>query len=135
MLLKNRRIFYIEDNVQNRSIVQLLLEQHGAKINFERWGGKDALVRLAATLPIYLILLDLMFPYNVSGYDVFDAIRADGRFAGIPIVAISAADPSIEMPKARAKGFQGYISKPVNLLQFPHQIAAVIEGEKVWYGN
>ncbi|MCB9438549.1 MAG: response regulator [Anaerolineales bacterium] len=131
--LKGKRIFYIEDNLQNRALVQLMLERYGATISFERWGGDDLLPRLEAFLPIDLILLDLMFPNHVSGYDIFDRIRERPAFAEIPIVAISAADPAVEMSKARAKGFSGFIGKPINLLQFPQQIAQLLEGEQVWY--
>lgn len=84
-------------------------------------------------MPIDLILLDLMFPNHISGYDIFDRIRENPTFAHIPIVAISAADPALEMSKARAKGFSGFIGKPINLLQFPQQIVQLLEGEQVWY--
>ena len=37
-LLDNMRVFIIEDNVANRAIMQLLLEQQGAEVAYERWG-------------------------------------------------------------------------------------------------
>lgn len=135
MLLQNKRIFYVEDDLTNRSLVQLVLEQHGAAMRFERWGSTDAIQRLYDFSPVDLILLDLMLPDNVTGYDVFSAIRADINFNGVPVVALSAADPAIEMSKARAYGFSGFISKPISLVDFPHQIKALIEGEVVWFAN
>lgn len=132
MLLFNKRIFYVEDNLENRSIVQLILERDGAKLQFERWGGEDVIKRLEAFAPVDLILLDLMFPRNVSGYDVFDHIRAVPSLNHVPIVALSAADPTIEIPKAKAKGFHGFISKPVNMLTLGQQIHAILEGQAVW---
>lgn len=135
MLLKGKRIFYVEDNVENRAIAQLILERHGAKVDFERWGGAGTLIRLKAFMPVDLILLDLMFPENVTGYDIFELIRRQPAFAHIPVVAISAADPSVEMQKVRTKGFNGFISKPINLVQFPQQIVSVMEGKRVWYAG
>src|SRR5579859_2672994 len=126
MSLKGKRIFYIEDNVGNRSLVEVLLEQRGAECAFERWGGKDVIKRLMAFMPVDLILLDLMLPNSVSGYDVFDLIRAIPMLNPIPIAITSAADPSIEMPKARAKGLAGYIAKPISILYFPSQVADLI---------
>jgi CheY-like chemotaxis protein len=73
--------------------MQLLLEQNGAKMSFERW-GKDTMERLRAFAPIDLILLDLMFLHGITGYDIFDRIRAQLEFQHIPIVAVSASDPS-----------------------------------------
>lgn len=135
MLLKNKRLFYVEDDLTNRSLVQLILEQHGAQMMFERWGSEDAIRRLHQFAPVDLILLDLMLPDNVTGYDVFEAIRADETFNDVPIVALSAADPAIEMAKTREFGFSGFISKPISLIDFPGQIKSLIEGEIVWFAT
>ncbi|MBI5928696.1 MAG: response regulator [Chloroflexi bacterium] len=134
--LEEKRIFYVEDNVSNLALVQMILEQQGAKVYFERWGDEtDLISRLQSCMPINLILLDLMFAGNTNGYDLFDNIRQIPDFNLIPIAMLSAADPSIEMPKARAKGFTGYISKPVKLTLFPQQVADLINGQHVWYAG
>ncbi len=36
MLLKDKRINYIEDDLNNRAVVQTIQEQHGAKFACER---------------------------------------------------------------------------------------------------
>jgi CheY-like chemotaxis protein len=132
MSLNGKRIFYIEDNVANRAIIQTILELDGAQVAFERWGRSEVIGQLRAFMPVDIILLDLMFPRGVTGYDVFDTIRACPEFAHIPIVAVSASDPSVEIPKARARGFAGFISKPISLADFPHQVASLITGDQIW---
>jgi len=127
MLLKNTRIFIIEDNVINRSIMQTLLEREGASIAFERW-GIDTEERLQKFAPVDVILLDLMFPDNISGYDIFDRIRQMPEFSKVPIIAVSALD---EIGKARAKGFAAYIRKPIDMAVFAKQIASIIEEKAV----
>jgi two-component system cell cycle response regulator DivK len=135
MLLKNRRIFLVEDDIANRAIIQMLLERNGAKTAIERW-GTDTVPRIQAFSPVDLILLDLMFPDSVSGFDVFDEIRADTTLANIPILAVSAMDPSIAIPKTQAKGFNGFIPKPIEYELFVQQIASILDGEAVWFtGN
>lgn len=131
MLLAGKRIFIVEDNLSNRTIMQLLLEKHGAVISFERW-GRETCQRLRAFAPVDLILMDLMFPNKVTGYDIFDTLRATADFAHIPIVAVSACDPSEAIPKTQAKGFAGFIAKPVDFYQFPKQIATLIKGGHIW---
>ena len=134
--LKNKRIFYVEDNVPNRALVQLILEQQGATVQFERWGNSlDIFRRLEKFVPVDLILLDLMFPGGVSGYDIFHEIRKHAEYRDVPIAAISASDPSIEMPKARAAGLSGFISKPINMMKFPEQISNLTLGNNVWYAG
>jgi two-component system cell cycle response regulator DivK len=133
MLLQNKRIFLIEDNLENRVIMKIMLEMHGAVTAYERW-GTSTLSRLRAFAPVDLILLDLMFPFGVTGYDIFNEIRAQPDFAGVPIVAVSASDESEAIPRTQAQGFAGFISKPIHDEQFPLQIAAALEHRPVW-GN
>jgi two-component system sensor histidine kinase/response regulator len=132
--LLNKRIFYIEDDTKNRAVVKTILEYGGAIVSSESWGRIEVVQnRLESFLPVDLILLDLMFPKNVSGYDVFDALRKESLFAHIPIVAISASDPTLEMPKLRAKGFNGFIAKPINIHSFPEQIEKILTQGYYWF--
>ncbi len=132
MLLNGKRIFIIEDNLVNRSIVQLLLEKNGAKVAFERW-GLQVPQALEAFAPVDLILLDLMFPRGVTGYAVYDIIRDVPGFETLPIVAISAADATEATLLTKEKGFSGFISKPIDMMRFPKQIKSVLDGQAVWY--
>lgn len=125
MLLNAKRIFIIEDNLENRAIMQMLLEMQGAKVGFERW-GTSTLRYLRSFAPVDIILLDLMFPNNVTGYEVFDLIRSDADFTHVPIVAVSASDASAAIPKTRAKGFAGFISKPVDYDHFAFQVSDLL---------
>ncbi len=131
MLLSNKRIFLIEDDLKNLNMMQLMLEKYEARISYERW-GHDTTLHLQLFAPVDLILLDLNFPNGVSGFDIYDAIRALPAFATVPIAAVSAADASETLPIAQAKGFAGYISKPVDFVLFPQQVAALIEGRHIW---
>jgi CheY-like chemotaxis protein len=60
------------------------------------------------------------------------SFRESEIFDSVPVIAVSALDPTVEIPKARAKGFAGFISKPLKLLYFAEQIASVTTGVKVW---
>ena len=131
-LLEGKRIFIVEDNMGNNAVMTLLLEWQGAKVVFERW-GTDAVERLNAFAPVDIILLDLMLPNGLTGYEVFDQIRQISDFALVPIVAVSAADASTAIPKTRAQGFDGYIAKPIDYDLFPKQVEQLIKHEPVWY--
>jgi CheY-like chemotaxis protein len=134
MPLVGKRIFNIEDDVKNRSVVKTILEYAGALVASESWGRIEIVfARLEIFLPVDLILLDLMFPKNVSGYSVFDALHSNPLFAKIPVIAISASDPEIEVPKVRERGFNGFIAKPIDLHSFPNQIQAILNQEQFWY--
>lgn len=134
MILNGKRIFITEDNLINRSVMQLVLENEGAKVAFERW-GKETCERLMAFAPVDVILLDLMFPDGISGLDLFDQIRAMPEFAAVPIIGVSAKDPDIAIVETQAKGFNGFIAKPINRFNLAKQVAAILEGEAVWHSE
>jgi CheY-like chemotaxis protein len=131
MLLQGKSIFVVEDNLQNRVVFQMTMITHGATLEFERW-GRDTVRRLQACRCVDLIILDLMLYGGVSGYDIFKEIRGHSQFDHIPIIAVSAAEPSIAIPKAQQMGFAGFIAKPINDDLFPDQIARIMAGEPIW---
>src|SRR5438874_13559019 len=96
MLLKNKRIFIVEDNTGNLAIASIYLENQGAKIKFERRGVRTP-EAILQQMPIDLILTDLMLPNGISGFDIFDQIRQVPVLAAIPVVVVSSADPDTAM--------------------------------------
>lgn len=133
-LLENKRIFIVEDNLQNRVVFQILLNAQGALTEFDRW-GRDTMSRLQGFDPVDLIILDLMLGSGTSGYDIFDQIRSFPHFAQTPIIAVSAADPAIAMPKTQAQGFSGFIAKPIDDTLFADQLVNILAGKPVWYAG
>jgi CheY-like chemotaxis protein len=131
MILGEKRIFIVEDDHLNLLVITNLLRQHGAAVLMDLW-GKATLNSLRAAMPIDVILMDLMLPHQISGYDVSAKIRAVPELASIPIIIVTAADPDVEMIKARKMGLNGFLSKPINQSLFPQCIAAVIDGQQVW---
>jgi CheY-like chemotaxis protein len=134
MDLKGKRIFVVEDNEENIYVILSLLRRHGARVQIDWWARGDG-YRLKGALPIDIIILDLMLPQGRNGFEVFDELRGVPELADVPIVAVSAMDPSTALPRAREKGFSGFISKPIDFHLFPQQIAALIAGEQVWYAE
>lgn len=132
--LEGKRIFVIEDDVMNMAVFAVTLKGSGATVIQDPWNS-DTLNLVTRYLPVDIILLDLMLRYRCSGYDIFDKLKADPRLRDIPVVAISAADAGIEIPRAKTKGFSGFIGKPIDPILFCTQVASAISGENVWYAQ
>lgn len=132
MLLQDKHIFVVEDDPMNLAVIRTILKRAGAVVPFDHWGDATLNRMLSYPFKIDAILVDIMLPNQVSGYDILEAIRTVPELSQAPIVAVTASDPDVEMNKARAKGFNGYISKPLDRLKFPQQIAAIINGEEIW---
>ncbi len=130
-LLKDKHILLLEDNPANMFVMAVLLQMEGAKTGSERWGA-STIAQLRALQPIDLILLDLMFPNGVTGWDVFTEIRSYAEFAHVPIVAVSAMDAAIAIPKAQEMGFSGFIAKPLDYDRFPGHVLNALSHKPVW---
>lgn len=132
MLLQGKHIFVVEDDPLNLAIIRTILQRAGAVVPFDHWGDTTLKRMLDYPFKLDLILLDLMLPHQFSGYDIFNSIRAVPELGQIPIVAVTASDPDVEMNKAREKGFSGYICKPLDRAKFARYVAAILEGEEIW---
>jgi CheY-like chemotaxis protein len=129
--LAGKRIFIVEDDVSNMAIFAASLKGGGATVVQDYWND-ETLRLLKQHLPIDAILLDLRLRYGISGYDIFAQLQAEPELARIPVVIVSASDPDVEIPRAKASGFAGFIRKPIKLLEFPKQIARCIQGQPLW---
>lgn len=130
-LLQDKRIFIIDDQPNNYIILKHVLTAHGAVIGYDRRAA-NIVDRLLTFAPIHLILLDLMLANNLSGFDLYEKIRAVPQLANVPTVAVSASDPSKAIPTAQQHGLVGFIAKPIDADLLPHQIVQVLEGQSVW---
>ena len=132
-MLKGKNIFIVEDDTLNRVVYTVILKKEGVQIEFDRW-GRDT-VRKLKQMHYDLIILDLMLPYGDSGYTIFEQVRQLPEYAEVPIIAVSASEPSLAIPKTRELGFDGFIAKPIDKYLFPQQLTQLLQGESVWYAG
>ncbi|MFK7803632.1 MAG: two-component system response regulator, partial [Anaerolineae bacterium] len=119
--LQNKTIFVVEDDAFNLAIIRTILRRQGASAPFDHWGDNTLSRILKFSTRLDMILLDLMLPDNISGHDIFESIRTQPSLEGVPVVAVSAADPSVEIPRTKEMGFSGFISKPIKHNLLPKQ--------------
>lgn len=116
-------ILYIEDNPDNKLLVQRALEARGYIL---AWAdtGQDGLAQAAANPPD-LILLDINLP-DMDGYEVARRLRADIRLSTVPIMAITANALKGDVEKALAAGCDAYLSKPLQIQELWARVAALL---------
>ena len=129
--LRDKRIFIIEDDAANLDIMLVYLRGASAVPLFARWNS-DTLHGMEKLMPLDAILLDLSFPDNISGYDIFDQLRALSFLADVPIIAVSALNMDEAIPRAKKQVFSGFINKPLQRSTFTQAVSAILDGEEVW---
>jgi CheY-like chemotaxis protein len=103
------RIAVIEDNPDNRLLVQAILEDDYEIVEFD--SGTAAMEGLEAAGPD-LVLLDISLP-GMDGTDVLRWIRGRERLSDLPVVALTAHAMAGDREKYLAAGFNDYVTKPI----------------------
>ncbi len=87
--------------------------------------GEEGLMLSVEQVPD-LVLLDLNLP-GIDGFQVFRTLKSDAKTEFIPVIAVSADVMDQTMKKIKKMGFNGYLSKPVDIDEFQSTIAKILE--------
>jgi two-component system cell cycle response regulator DivK len=112
-------ILYIEDNLDNRTLIRRVLLAEGYEV-LEAGFASEALEVLKTHHPD-LILMDINMP-DMDGYTLTARIRALPGFEQVPIVALTANVMRGDREKSLEAGCDGYIQKPVDIDVLPQQV-------------
>lgn len=124
-------VLVVEDKIDNYTAIARLLAYSG--IQKQEWKSSGfGVAQFADTLPhVDLILLDINLP-GENGYEVLARLRRIERFQSTWIVAVTGDASPEEMRKAKDAGFNGFLSKPLTLRDFPGDLKKILSGEGVW---
>ena len=103
------RIAVVEDNPDNRLLVQAILEDLYDITEYET--GNDAVEGLEEDDPD-LVLLDISLP-GMDGPEVLQWIRERESLRDIPVIALTAHAMAGDREKYLSLGFDEYVTKPI----------------------
>ncbi len=125
--MANELLLIVEDNEKNLKLARDVLRFHGYR-TVEAVDGESAITMSAEHLPA-LILMDIQLP-GMDGIAAMKAIRADPRTKHIPTVALTASVMSGDRERFDEAGFDGFISKPIEVAKFPGQVRAYLDAKR-----
>ncbi|WP_437512292.1 response regulator [Sorangium sp. So ce1099] len=109
------RILLCEDQDAIRRMIEALVGASGHEV-VGVGTGPEAVER-ALTEPFDMLLLDLMLPGSMDGFEVCARLRADPGTSSLPIVVISALDDPDARARAERLGATAYYAKPFRPLE------------------
>jgi two-component system, cell cycle response regulator DivK len=112
-------ILYVEDNVDNRTLVRRILLSEDYEL-IEAVNAMDALRVLENTKPD-LILMDINMP-DMDGYTLTSRIKTTPGFERVPILALTANVMRGDKEKTLEAGCDGYIQKPLDIDQLVREV-------------
>jgi len=105
------RILLVEDNELNREVATEILEKAGYEI-FVAGDGREAIEK-ARSGNFDLILMDVQMPV-MDGIAATRELRADERFASLPIIAMTANATTEDRDCCISAGMNDFIIKPID---------------------
>lgn len=121
--MANGVVLVVEDNDTSLKLACELLRMNGYEA-LAAGTGADAL-RLARERQPDLVLMDVQLP-DMPGEAVLAALRADDRFGDTPVVAVTAYAMKGDRERLLLKGFDDYISKPIDVASFVQDVARLV---------
>ena len=107
-------VLVVEDNEKNMKLLRDVLKAKGFTTLEATTGAKA--VELAREHSPQLVLLDIRLP-DIDGVEVLRRLRADQRTASITILALTAQAMEGDRERFLTFGFDGYLPKPVNVVE------------------
>jgi CheY-like chemotaxis protein len=110
--MSSKKIVIADDDGAGRELIREVLEMSGYEV-IEAADGLEALRRVHEAAPD-LVVVDIQMP-RLDGYGVLRELRADPRFSGLPVVAVTAFAMRPDREQIHDAGFDGYITKPLDI--------------------
>lgn len=115
------RVLSIDDNLQNRRVIELALQEHFDVISSD---GNSPFVELVSDTQPKIILLDIMLE-GKTGFDLCSELRDSMDCPDTYVVFVSALTSVSDKLIAYASGGDDYICKPVNIEELQKKLKAI----------
>jgi CheY-like chemotaxis protein len=109
--LSGKTILLAEDDMRTAYAVSALLRSKGAEVLLAET-GVEVLDLLGRHPEVRGVLMDVMMP-EMDGYEAMRRVRADARFAALPVIALTAKAMKGERERCLDAGASDYLTKPV----------------------
>jgi len=116
------KILIVEDSPDNMKLFRTLLTMRGHAV--VGLPGGDGLLETIEREQPAIVLMDIQLP-GKDGFALLGEIR-DSAHRALPVLALTAHAMSGDRERALQAGFDGYITKPIDIRSFPDQVQAML---------
>jgi len=110
-----KKVLIVEDQDDVREVIRITLELENLDIHDARDGPGG--LQLATQLRPDLLLLDVMMPGGLDGFQVCQRIKSDPLLKRTKVVMLTARDQAADRKAAKAAGADDYLAKPFSPIE------------------
>src|SRR5215470_8300670 len=121
--MPSKKILVVDDTPHNVKMLVDLLSAKGFE-TLTASSGKEGLDLIETERPD-LVLLDVMMP-GLDGYEVCRKIRANPEYGILPVIMVTALDPTRERIKGLDAGADDFLTKPVNTAELVARVRSLL---------
>jgi|DewCreStandDraft_2_1066082.scaffolds.fasta_scaffold02454_6 two-component system phosphate regulon response regulator PhoB len=118
------RILVVEDEPDIAALVAFHLAREGYRVRTAAT-GEEALASVESERPD-LVVLDLMLPGGLSGWDVLRSLRARPEWAEVPVIVLTARGAEEDRLTGFRAGADDYVAKPFSPPELVLRVGAVL---------
>jgi diguanylate cyclase (GGDEF)-like protein len=122
------RILIVTSASNDLVLASTALELAGYEVSLAA-GVQQALAAVSGTIPD-LILVDTSAS-DADRPSLMTLLKPDPRLHDVPVVALVAAAPALDAELSADPGYSGYITKPIDSVEFPRQVAAFMRATPI----
>lgn len=120
----SNRILIVDDHPELRKLVRMTLEFEDYQLA-EAQDGASALAAIELQRP-EVVILDVMMPGDLSGYDVCERIKSDARTHDTKVILLTARGQQADLARGRDAGADHYLVKPFSPLELLDSVNAAL---------
>ncbi|MGL5026648.1 MAG: PAS domain S-box protein [Shewanella oncorhynchi] len=129
-LLSTLAILVVEDNQLNRQVIDELLSYEGANVQLANGGVEGVFQVLESGNVFDIVIMDIQMP-DMDGLAATRLIRADSRFADLPILAMTANASQSDKQDCFDAGMNDHVGKPIDMQILLPSILRLVGQEEV----
>jgi DNA-binding response OmpR family regulator len=128
-----KKILIVDDQATIRQLLEISLKTKDRNILLAA-SGEEALEIARGKKPD-LVIMDLMMPGGMDGFETIERLRNDVGIADCPVMILTAKDQQAERQRAAEMKVDDYLAKPFRLEDLFSRVTHLLEGCRTWHGN
>ena len=120
------RILIVDDEPEIVMLAEMMLKKEGHETD-NASGGSECLEKLKKE-KYDLLLLDVMMPKGIDGWEVCEKVKADEKTKDMPVVMFTVRTSDDSMLKGRECGAAAQVNKPFGIEELTGTISKVLKG-------